>query len=132
MTEKFFVYGTLKVGGHFANQFDHVRTSSVKATLKNMDLFNLGWFPTIKHGKGKVVGEVHEYVDPKRILAIFDQIEGFNPKNPDAGLYVRNEHDVVLETGETVKAIAYTFRQDVPAEAEKIEDGVWKLEGARA
>jgi len=127
MAKKFFVYGTLKVGGHFAERFDGLRKSCVAATLPNMDLFNLGWFPTIKPGKGEVVGEVHEYNNEDEVLSTFDMIEGYNPSRPTAGLYVRSEHDVVLDTGETIRAIAYTFRNEVPGDAKKIEDGVWRL-----
>jgi gamma-glutamylcyclotransferase (GGCT)/AIG2-like uncharacterized protein YtfP len=127
MSKKFFVYGTLKEGGHFAKQFDGVRKSAVRATLHNMDLFNLGWFPTIKPGDGQVVGEVHEYEDDDKVLRTFDGIEGYNPERPEAGLYRRDEHEVVLENGETVKAIAYTFNGEIPAKAKKIEDGVWPI-----
>ena len=58
---KFFVYGTLKVGGRFATRFDHLRRQSVKGVVEGMTLYNLGWYPGIKPGKGVVCGEVHEY-----------------------------------------------------------------------
>ena len=47
MTNKFFVYGTLKVGGRFAKSFDNLRSSFTEARIEGFDLFDLGNFPGI-------------------------------------------------------------------------------------
>ena len=126
-----FVYGTLKVGGHFAGDFNHVRNASIPATLNGYCLYNLGWFPTIKAEEGQVVGEAHDYKDGVGVLRSFDGIEGYNV-DTDSGLYLRREVEVVTEDGGTVKAWAYILNSALPPDAKKIESGVWKLKGMQA
>ena len=126
-TDHFFVYGTLKEGGHFAPEFDPFRVRSKVATIKGYDLFNLGWFPGIVPGDGEVVGEVHEYENLDFVGRRFDGIEGYSEAREDSSLYLRRRVTVVTEDGEEVEANVYLFNKSVPADAEKIEDGVWDL-----
>lgn len=131
-TDFFFVYGTLKVGGHFAKEFDDYRIRSEKANLLGHDLFNLGWFPGIIPGAGKVIGELHEYKHPEIVQRAMDRIEGYtgDPKN---SLFVRKLVTVTVnETGEKVTCHAYQFNSDPSSNAEKVEDGVWALDGVKA
>jgi gamma-glutamylcyclotransferase (GGCT)/AIG2-like uncharacterized protein YtfP len=131
-TDFFFVYGTLKVGGHFAEHFDEYRVSSVKANLLGHDLFNLGWFPGIVPGPGKVIGELHEYRYPDIVTKAMDRIEGYtgDPKN---SLFVRKLVTVTInETGEKVTCHAYEFNSKPSSNAEKVESGIWALKGVRA
>lgn len=123
-TKFFFVYGTLKVGGVFAEHFDIYRLSAEKATLNNMDLYNIGWFPGILPGKGTVVGELHEYREPDIVLEHMDQIEGYNRDKDD--LFIRKSRSVVTETGKNVEATVYIFNgTNVPTDL--IKSGVWDL-----
>lgn len=126
LTENFFVYGTLKVGGHFGNSFDRVRESSEPAVLSGYDLFNLGWFPTIKKGAGKVIGEVHTYKNFKEVLSNFDNIEGYGG-NPEQSLFLRKEAEVETASGKKVSAIVYEFVGDLPENAEKVDSGIWEI-----
>jgi gamma-glutamylcyclotransferase (GGCT)/AIG2-like uncharacterized protein YtfP len=127
---KFFVYGTLKVGGHFADRFDEVRVSSVKATLKDHALYNLGWFPTTAEEKGSiVVGEVHEYEKEEVVLRHFDRIEGYT-EGGDDNLYDRKVVKVETESG-VEEAYAYIFARNLPEDAELIESGEWQLSQLR-
>lgn len=131
-TTLFFVYGTLKEGGHFASDFDAFRQKSVEATLNNHALYNLGWFPTIREEEdSSVQGELHEYVNPDVVTRAMDRIEGFNG-DPRNSLFVRKKATVVTEEGDEVEASVYVLARDLPASAEKIEDGVWALSGTRA
>jgi gamma-glutamylcyclotransferase (GGCT)/AIG2-like uncharacterized protein YtfP len=125
-TDLFFVYGTLKVGGRFAKQFDDVRISSVKAEVDGFDLYNLGSFPGIKPGMGKVVGELHEYRDPERVTHRMDSIEGYTPEIKD-GMYLRRRVPVKTETGEIKEANIYIYNFKISSHAKKLESGVWKL-----
>lgn len=126
-TEFFFVYGTLKEGGHFAADFDAFRVSSDKASLLGHDLYDLGWFPGIVPGSGKVVGELHEYSNPDVVQRAMDRIEGYTG-DPDNSLFVRKLVTVTINaTGEKVTCNAYAFNSDPTSSAKKIEDGVWEL-----
>jgi gamma-glutamylcyclotransferase (GGCT)/AIG2-like uncharacterized protein YtfP len=125
-TDSFFVYGTLKVGGHFAKQFDRFRVNSVKAEVVGYDLFNLGSFPGIKPGAGKVIGELHEYREPEKVTKAMDSIEGYVPEVKD-GMYIRKRVSVKTETGEIKEANIYIFNLKVPERAKKLESGIWEL-----
>lgn len=131
---KFFVYGTLKIGGRFAASFDKVRVSSEVAKLKGFDLYGIGSgktasFPGIVKGKGTVVGEIHEY--PKdhleEVTHYMDMIEGYSEKNEDKSLYLRRKAQVELEDGSTEDAYVYIFNQKIPDSYPLIEDGIWKI-----
>ena len=132
-TEKVFVYGTLKVGGHFADDFDEFRVKSTPAALKGHALFNLGWFPTVVSSitKGSEVhGELHEYKHPDVVMRAFDRIEGYTGKS-DTDLYDRKRVEVTTEDGEVHEAYIYVFAQKLPSDAQKIENGTWPLNGPR-
>lgn len=125
-TDRFFVYGTLKVGGHFAKQFDDHRVSSIKAEVEGYDLFNLGSFPGIKPGSGKVIGELHEYREPERVTKAMDSIEGYQPDLND-GMYLRRRVPVKTEDGKVVEANIYIYNFRTTGRAKKIESGIWEL-----
>lgn len=124
-TDFFFVYGTLKEGGHFAKEFDKFRVSSEKATLYDMSLYNLGWFPGILSGKGSVIGELHKYKEPDIVLAHMDRIEGYNDTEGD--LFKRKYKTVITESGKEVKAIVYVYNNKPSQQATLIKNGVWDL-----
>ena len=123
-TEKFFVYGTLKVGGHFAKEFDNTRVKSMKAKVKGFDLFDLGYFPGIVPGEGTVYGELHEYKNPEKVTKAMDRIEGYN-EGTDSGLYVRRKAWVEISKGKTVEANLYIFNNKLSSDSKKVDSGVW-------
>ena len=128
-TDYFFVYGTLKVGGYYASDFDRLRVTAEIATIKGYDLFNLGSFPAIVEGDGEVHGELHEYAHPGVVTSIMDEIEGFNGDS-ESSLYARKRIKIDVDSrcgGKTVDAIVYVFAQEIPEGASKIEDGIWRL-----
>lgn len=122
----FFVYGTLKVGGVFAERFNTYRLSSEKATLHDMSLYNLGWFPGILPGTGSVIGEVHEYKDPDIVLRHMDRIEGYSGNKND--LFTRECRTVITEAGKEIEAVVYIYNSNINPKIMKIvENGVWDL-----
>lgn len=131
---RFFVYGTLKVGGYFASQFDNVRVNSQPATLIKHDLYGIGSkglasFPGAVPGEGKIVGEVHTYdsKDHEKVLRAMDAIEGYSATNEKGSLYLRAKKDVILDNGETVEAFVYIFNQSIRDDYEKVETGIWEI-----
>ena len=126
-TRKFFVYGTLKVGGALASRpVEELRLDVEPAVLEGYDLYNLGWFPGIIPGDGKVYGELHEYADPETIYAVLDQIEGYRPNSPAHSLFVRKEV-VAYVDGHEVECEVYVYNQNLYANHTKIEDGIWPI-----
>ena len=123
----FFVYGTLKIGGVFAEHFDVYRLSSEKATLKGMDLYDIGWFPGILPGKGSVIGELHKYKEPDMVLKYMDQIEGHTEDKK--GLFKRECKTVITESGKEIEAIVYIYNNNNkgPEFMKIVESGVWDL-----
>lgn len=87
-TTKVFVYGTLKVGGAFASRFDDFRISSKRAVAKG-SMYDLGGCPAAHFwDEGEIVGEIHEYINPNKVLRHFDRIEGYQ-KGREYNLYNR-------------------------------------------
>jgi gamma-glutamylcyclotransferase (GGCT)/AIG2-like uncharacterized protein YtfP len=125
-TDLFFVYGTLKVGGYFAKQFDDFRINTIEAEIEGYDLFDLGSFPGIKPGKGKVIGELHEYRDPEKVTRYMDSIEGYQPELRD-GMYLRRRIPVKTITGDIKEANVYVFNLKIPEYSKKLKSGIWKL-----
>lgn len=121
----FFVYGTLKVGGRFAERFDKFRVSVKNGTLKNVDLFDLGSFPAIIDGTNKVFGEIHQYEQEETVLKIFDTIEGYNRNKESESFYIRKEVTVETDDGKEVRAIAYFMNGRVPQSARQVTSGTW-------
>lgn len=130
-TIKFFVYGTLRVGGHFAEQFNGVRISSTPAKIKG-DLFQAGgFFPGIAlGGDNDVYGEVHEYSDADGVKAAMDGIEGYSEGRKN-NLFNRKEVEATTRDGETIKAFVYEYGKpnDLRKGGGRIESGKWEVKG---
>jgi len=130
MTNKFFVYGSLKIGGYFADQFDEKRKECTKASIKGFNLYNLGAFPAIVKGDGEVYGELHTFSkdDVKSVTARFDMIEGFYEEDKKQSLYIRESMNVVTENGKIEKANIYIFNDDLTDYKDKIiKSGKYEL-----
>jgi len=56
-----------------------------------------------------VVGEVHEMSKPAVVLRTLDEFEGYRPKEPDLGLFLRSMVPAVLEDGSTVNVWVYFY-----------------------
>lgn len=126
MTElKFFVYGTLKVGGGLAKSFDGVRTSVKVGKIKGT-LYDLGSFPGVKlTGTSTIIGEVHTYTDSVLVEKALDRIEGFIEKGHPQNLYNRRQIQVETDAGlET--CVMYEFAKDIST-FNKIKNGIWKV-----
>ena len=76
-------------------------------------LYDLGPYPAVVHGAGKVWGEVFE-VDAT-VLAALDAIEAFYPDEPaDKSEYIREEASVcLLETNTSISAWFYRFNRSI-------------------
>jgi gamma-glutamylcyclotransferase (GGCT)/AIG2-like uncharacterized protein YtfP len=109
--ERIFVYGTLLPGlcRHYAMQGSR---SLGRGTITGL-LYDLGPYPAVVHGAGKVWGEVFE-VDAT-VLAALDAIEAFYSDAPaDKSEYIREEASVCLvETNTSISAWFYRFNRSI-------------------
>ncbi len=127
-----FVYGTLKVGGHFAKRLDSYRANSTPHTLRNLALYDLGSFPTIAPSKNEndvVVGEIHDFKSIEEVLEIMDFIEGYRENNKENSLYIRSIININLN-GKNKSVYVYMLNENMSkmlSEKNKIKNGIWKI-----
>jgi len=109
--QRIFVYGTLlpDLSRHYAMQGSR---SLGRGTISGL-LYDLGSYPAVVQGAGKVWGEVFE-VDAT-VLVSLDEIEAFYPDAPaDKSEYLREEVVVQMDGAEvTLSAWFYRFNQSI-------------------
>jgi gamma-glutamylcyclotransferase (GGCT)/AIG2-like uncharacterized protein YtfP len=90
-------------------------------------LFDLGAYPGLRPGPGRVVGELHRLVDPG-VLTLLDEFEGFDPARPEDSLYLRQR--IVLRRPAAAEAWVYVYNH-LPEPGLRIESGDWRAHVAR-
>jgi gamma-glutamylcyclotransferase (GGCT)/AIG2-like uncharacterized protein YtfP len=123
-TVKVFVYGTLKMSGHFARQFDKYRLHSEPAKVKGQ-IWDLGSYPGMTpHEVFHVSGQLHTYSDPVLVMDKMDMIEGVY-NNTAKDLFYRERVLVTSLDGKREdEAWAYFFNGNVYNRTE-ITTGIW-------
>lgn len=105
----FFFYGTLR---HDQENYMLLRGRTVSeqaAQISDMELYSLKTYPVMVGGVGTVHGELM-WLYPRfyhEMVAEFDQLEGYQPTDPEAGLFRRVLLTVCAESGLQVRAWAY-------------------------
>ena len=134
MPLRFFFYGTLMAGsGNAVADELHGRLGAGRAGTVAGRMYAIsdpdGWYPALVAGAGQddvcVAGLVHEVgaefgADD---LAALDAYEAFYPDDPAACEYMRREVTVTLAEGGEVRAQAYVYVRDLPADAALIAGG---------
>lgn len=110
-----FVYGTLRGGDVRAHHLDGAEYLGTH-TLEGYQLFDLGPYPAVVPGEGRVVGELYELATETH-LAVLDQIEGCHLAPP---LYWRVQVEVAGKS-----AWLFVFARRLPGESRRIESGDW-------
>jgi gamma-glutamylcyclotransferase (GGCT)/AIG2-like uncharacterized protein YtfP len=85
-------------------------------------LFDLGAYPGLRHGPGRVVGELHALLDVAAI-ATLDEFEGYDRTQPRSSLYLR-ERVELLEPKATM-AWVYVYNA-APDASTRVVDGDWR------
>lgn len=127
-TVKVFVYGTLKVGGYYANTFNQHRVSAQKATVNGF-IYDGMPYPRLRLSENPfdvVHGELHEYKNVQHTLARMDMIEGYR-KGRNSNLYERKLVEVHLEDGTIEEAYIYEYAQPLEEGANILPDGNWEI-----
>lgn len=125
MPHAFFVYGTLKQGQVNYPLLAPYARAATPATTRGQ-LRDVGLFPALIDAEGTVRGEVIA-LDPAAMpaaLALIDELEGFQPADPDGSMYVRRAVVAQLADGTTANAYAYFYNRD-PHGLVPIAAGEW-------
>ena len=96
----------------------------------NGTLYSLGQYPGLVDGEGRVRGELYRFEDLPAALDILDDVEDYNPTEPERGLYVRVVRNVRMDDGRELDAWAYVYNGPVGAGA-RIESGDWRAAASR-
>jgi gamma-glutamylcyclotransferase (GGCT)/AIG2-like uncharacterized protein YtfP len=115
MRERVFVYGTLRGGDVRSNHLDGAEYLGVHA-VDGYRLYDLGPYPAVVPGEGRVVGEIYE-LSTATHLQLLDEIEGCHHAPP---LYQRVEVEVAGGP-----AWIYVYARPLATDARRIETGDW-------
>jgi gamma-glutamylcyclotransferase (GGCT)/AIG2-like uncharacterized protein YtfP len=118
-----FVYGTLMCGlsrHHFMSDGRFEGEASAKGRL-----ISLGEYPALLDGAGTVRGELYSFDDLPAALDVLDDVENFDPANPEESEYIREARRVVRDDGNQIRAWVYIYNRPVE-NAPIISSGDWR------
>lgn len=122
---RLFFYGTLMSGGSRGHVLDGLARPVGEATISG-DLYDVGFFPALVPGGGRVVGEVWEILPGCRTqaLARTDGIEGYREGDPYS-MYLRRPVNARLADGSEVVVETYEWNGSVAGLC-RIAGGDWR------
>ncbi len=101
---KVFVYGTLMSGegnhGYLQNS-----TFLGKTFIEGYDMYDVGWYPAITPGNGRIIGELYQV--PVEDMPSIDSLEG------EGHLYLKKCETLTDSEGKTTLALVYVYNRDV-------------------
>jgi gamma-glutamylcyclotransferase (GGCT)/AIG2-like uncharacterized protein YtfP len=118
-----FVYGTLMRGlsrHHYMSDGRLEGEASAKGRL-----ISLGEYPALLDGAGTVRGELYSFDDLPVALHVLDDVENFDPANPEDSEYVRDARRVRRVDGTEISAWVYVYNR-LPGTAPVIPSGDWR------
>ena len=118
-----FVYGALMRGCELHHHMERATFSGDGSTRGK--LFSFGQYPGLVDGEGSVRGELYRFDDLPAALDILDDIEDYNPAEPEHSLYVRVVRQVRMDDGSMVDAWVYVVNRSTGGAA-PIEGGDWR------
>jgi gamma-glutamylcyclotransferase (GGCT)/AIG2-like uncharacterized protein YtfP len=116
MEPHLFVYGTLRrATGTEWSRFLASVSRPVGAARTRGVLFRMNGYPGMAPDAPEdawVIGEVVQMNEPSTLLPVLDKYEKCSPADPLPHEYARRVVDVVLDTGETIRAWVYVYCLD--------------------
>lgn len=100
-----FVYGTLRSGQPHAPRLGGATLLGPATTTG--ELRNFGDYPGLVEGNGTVSGELVRL--PEAALSRIDDLEGFDPSDPDGSLFRRELRTIQLEDGSRWEGWTYLW-----------------------
>lgn len=86
------------------------------------ELFDLGRYPGMRHGDGRVIGELYALLEVDVIVDL-DEFEGYAASRPRESLYLRETVTLIEPPG--VESWVYVYN-DVPDASRRIVSGDWR------
>jgi len=123
MPDHLFVYGSLM------NGFELHDSAGLSARSEcNRAFYDLGEYPALVDGDGKVEGELCVVSDA--FLAEPDGYKGYRPTDTQGSLYVRERREVEVTDdeaqGDEVGSWVYVYNRAMDKDAERVESGDWR------
>lgn len=116
MSEYLFTYGTLRPGRAPAEINAVVAKLRVVGTGRIRGvLYDFGDYPgavLLATTTAEIEGTIFELPDDAEILRQLDAYEEFDPGAPEASLFVRELHEVRLDSGGTLMGWIYVYNRD--------------------
>ncbi|MFV9510057.1 gamma-glutamylcyclotransferase [Tepidibacillus sp. LV47] len=129
MTNKVFVYGTLREGEVNHDLIQLYVKSVKKATMKGW-MVNVGHYPAVVTGSGIVKGELIELTNPEEAFRVMDELEEYYGKNSKLNYYERIKTTVITDEGKKEDCEVYVFpereKEDLTRKYPLIVNGDWK------
>ena len=100
-----FVYGTLRSGQPHSPRLGGATILGPATT--SGELRNFGDYPGLVDGEGKVIGELVSL--PEAALTRIDDLEGFDPSDPDGSLFRRELRTIQLRDGSFTQGWTYLW-----------------------
>ena len=129
----FFVYGTLLPKQPNHSLYEAEIVSLEPATFSDGQLHDMGFYPMLVPAQDGIVQGMLVTVAPESYQVVqqrLDELEGYDPKQPDASAYRRMRVEVLLVNGRSQKAWTYLgqiqFAQNKPI----IANGDWAAHAA--
>jgi gamma-glutamylcyclotransferase (GGCT)/AIG2-like uncharacterized protein YtfP len=118
-----FVYGTLMRG--FSRH--HLMSGGRFEGDASADgrLISLGEYPALLDGRGTVRGELYAFDDLPVALDVLDDVESFDPADPENSEYVREARRVRRDDGIEICAWLYVYNRPA-GRAPVISSGDWR------
>jgi gamma-glutamylcyclotransferase (GGCT)/AIG2-like uncharacterized protein YtfP len=123
------VYGGLMRGfdlHHYIAGATYIGEGSTRGKL-----IALGRYPGLIDGDAWVAGEIYKLGDIPADLEALDDLEDFDPGDPQRSTYLRVSRDVRSHDGSSLHAWVYLYNRDaagIPA----VTSGDWRVQGRRS
>lgn len=124
----FFVYGTLLPAQPNFHLWEDSILETVPALFPNGRLYDFGAFPILLPGNGQIVHGRLVTVKPERyhhIVRRLDELESYQPNQPETSIYLRQRCRVQTEEGLTVITWVYLGKERYSAGTPLIPSGNW-------
>jgi gamma-glutamylcyclotransferase (GGCT)/AIG2-like uncharacterized protein YtfP len=105
-----FVYGGLMRGFDLHHYLAGCSFAGDAST--NGVLVQAGRYAGLIEGEGKVSGELYAMSDPPASLEALDELEEYDPLDPQRSLYVRTVRSVTKQDGSVTHAWLYLYNRD--------------------
>ena len=117
-----FVYGNLMRGLELHNYLGSA--FFIAEAWTKGQLASLGRYPGLIEGEGKVIGEIYRLADPAADLERLDDLEEFDPADPDGSVYLRVRAEAQTPEG-VLDVWLYRYNEDT-TQAPRVPSGDWR------